>query len=82
MAPAKTYTYNFTEDKIMIVQDFESMNIPYYAIDKVTQNPYYYYIYYMGSIYQLDKNGFTTSCADFENLMASCGKSIGIEYGK
>lgn len=81
ITPPKTYTYNFTEDKIMIVQDFESMNIPYNAIDRVTQNPYHYYIYYMGYKYQLDKNGFTTNISEFERLMMNNGKTIGVEYG-
>ena len=80
ITPPKTYTYNFTEDKIMIVQDFESMNIPYSAIDRVTQNPYHYYIYSMGYKYQLDKNGFTTNSSEFERLMMNIGKSIGVEY--
>ncbi|MBQ1433462.1 MAG: YcxB family protein [Ruminococcus sp.] len=81
VTPPKTFTYNFTEDKIMIVQDFETMNIPYNAIEKVTQNPYNYYIYYMGYKYQLDKNGFTTNTGEFERLMINIGKNIGIEYG-
>ena len=80
ITPPKTYTYNFTEDKIMIVSDFESMDIPYMAIDKVTQNPYYYYIYYMGQKFQLDKNGFSTNSGSFEDLMVNYGKTIGIEY--
>ena len=80
MTPPKKSTYHFTEDKIMMTQDFETMDIPYNAIERVTQNPYFFYIYYMGYKYQLDKNGFSGSSKDFENLMTSLGKSIGIEY--
>ena len=79
LTAATTCTYNFTEDKIMLAQDFDTLDIPYTAIERVTQDPYFFYIYYMSRKFQLDKNGFSTKSGDFERLMYDHGKNIGVE---
>ena len=63
----------------MVTRDFDTVNIPYSSIEKVTQNPYYYNIYFMGNKYSIDKNGFTCNKTEFEKLMFDMGKNIEIE---
>jgi hypothetical protein len=75
----KVFKYVFTDEKIMVTRDFDSINIPYSGIERVTQNPYFYNIYFMGNKYAIDKNGFTCNSKEFEKLMLDMGKNIEIE---
>ena len=80
LSAAKTFKYVFTDEKIMVSCNEDATNIPYSSIDRVTQNPYYYNIFFMGNKYQLDKRGFSVDSHEFEKLMGSQGKTIEVEY--
>ena len=77
----KVFKYVFTDEKIMVSRDFDTINIPYNGIERVTQNPYYYNLYFMGNKYTIDKQGFTCPAVEFEKLMYDMGKEIEIELG-
>jgi type IV secretory pathway VirB2 component (pilin) len=79
LSAPKIFKYVFTDEKIMVTRDFDTINIPYGSIERVTQNPYYYNIYFMGNKYTIDKNGFTCNKTEFEKLMFDMGKNIEIE---
>ncbi len=75
----KIFKYVFTDEKIMVTRDFDSISIPYSGIDRVTQNPYFYNIFFIGNKYAIDKNGFNCNKIEFEKLMFDMGKDIEIE---
>lgn len=76
----KIYKYTFTDDKIIVSCDFDSATVPYFEIERVTQNPYSFFVYHRGNRYQMDKTGFSTDPREFEKLMLNNGKTIGVEY--
>lgn len=77
---SKVFKYTFTDEKILVTSDFDTINIPYGEIERVTHNPYSYFVYYRGSRYQMDKAGFSVDSKEFEKLMLSYGQTVGIEY--
>ena len=77
---SNVFKYTFTDEKILVTQDFDTVSIPYGEIQQVTHNPYSYFVYHNGNRYQLDKTGFSVDSKEFEKLMLNCGKTIGIEY--
>ncbi|WP_295153181.1 YcxB family protein [uncultured Ruminococcus sp.] len=79
MGAPRMFKYVFTEDKIMVSRNDDVINIPYSGIERVTQNPYYYNIYFMGNKYAIDKHGFTCAASEFERLMNDMGRHIEVE---
>lgn len=79
MSGPKIFKYVFTDEKIMVTRDFDTINIPYSGVERVTQNPYYFNLYFMGNKYTIDKQGFTCPVTEFEKLMYDMGKEIEIE---
>lgn len=73
--------YSFMDDKILINEGLNTDNIFYNQIVKVTQNPYYYYIYTANQMFQISKTGFSVNAQEFEKLMTNCGLTIGVDFG-
>lgn len=71
--------YTFTDDKLIVTENFDSKDIPYNMIIKVTQDGEYYYMHTAFEKLILSKGGFTKTPSEFETLVTSYGLTIGNE---
>ena len=80
-ANTRIIKYSFMDDKILINEGLNTDSIFYNQIVKVTQNPYYYYIYTANQMFQISKTGFSAAPQEFEKLMNTYGITIGVDFG-
>lgn len=74
--PVREVKYSFTNDKIMVTENFNTNNLYYNQISRVTQDAVNFYIYTTYDKLMISKGGFNTNPSEFEKLMASYGFSI------